>query len=106
MVEHLERGSEHAVSRTREVASAEVKVWKNELEFSSSRETAWQSVTVVLERNFLKNDTQVALAKLSEMVSNAVGISEVVLRSISRPPFSESVSACNCVFSRNEDPSW
>lgn len=94
------------------VAAAEVNVWKNELEFSSSKDTAWQSVTVVLDRNFLKNDTQVALAKLLDKESNGVGMSEVVVRGIRRLAFgpvsveSISTSRRNCVVSRNEDPPW
>lgn len=72
---HLETGSEQATSSTRDVAAVDVKVWKNELEFSRSSDTAWQFITVELERKFWKNDTQVALAKLMDMVSNGVGIS-------------------------------
>lgn len=72
---HLETGCEHAMSRTREVAAAELNVWKKALEFSRSSDTAWQFIIVEFERKVWKNDTQVALAKLMDMVSNGVGIS-------------------------------
>lgn len=67
-------GAEHEMSRTSEVAPEEVKVWKKPKEFSRSIETAWQSVTVELERKLEKKVLQLGVAKLLDTMSNGCGI--------------------------------
>jgi hypothetical protein len=59
MEAHFVTDWEQVTSRTREVATAELRVWKKELEFSSSSEIAWQSVMVELARKSVKNVVQV-----------------------------------------------
>lgn len=62
---HLETFAEQEVSRMREVAEAELRVWKKAFEFSMRREMALQLEIVVLARHFAKKSMQVvALAKL------------------------------------------
>jgi hypothetical protein len=53
IAEHWDTSWEQETSRTRDVAAAELRVWKKELEFSRRREMAWQSVIVEFARHFL-----------------------------------------------------
>lgn len=63
------------MSSVRDVLAAEVRTWKNELEFSRSMETAWQLITVGLERKSWKNLGQLAVVKfVPRFVSNGSGI--------------------------------
>lgn len=62
---HLETSAEQDLSRMREVARAEERVWKKAFEFSIRREMALQLEIVVLARHFAKKSMQVlAVAKL------------------------------------------
>jgi len=63
--EHCATLLEQDVSRRRDVAGAELRVWKKAFEFWIRREMALQSVIVVFARQLVKKSMQVlALAKL------------------------------------------
>lgn len=65
----------HAASKVREMETAEVRLWKKELEFSRSMDTAWHEVMVVLERKASKKAAQLSVVKfVPTSVSNARGI--------------------------------
>jgi hypothetical protein len=67
---HCVTFAEQDVSRMRDVADAELRVWKKALEFSIRREMALQFEIVVFARHFAKKLMQVlSLAKLYERVS-------------------------------------
>lgn len=55
IVEHRLSDAAHDVSSIAEIFAAEVREWKNELEFSRSMEMAWQFVKSGLERKSEKN---------------------------------------------------
>lgn len=76
MVEaHWLNGAEQAASRVREVAGAEERVWKNDVESWRRREMAWQFVMVVLERKEVKKLGQESVVKLLErLVSKGRGM--------------------------------
>lgn len=62
---HLETSDEHDISRTREVAAGDLRVWKKAFEFSRRRDIALQLVMVSLERHLVKKSMQLLpLAKL------------------------------------------
>lgn len=56
---HCETSAEQDVSRMREVAGAEFRVWKKAFEFSIRREMALQFVIVVFARHLAKKSMQV-----------------------------------------------
>lgn len=73
----MQAGSEtaQAASRVREMETADVRLWKKELEFSNSMETAWQLVIVVLARKASKKVGQLLVVKfLPKSVSNGRGM--------------------------------
>lgn len=72
--EQDETSAAQAMSRTRDVDAAEVRVWKKAVESRRSVETAWQEVKEESERKELKNCGQVSEVKLLErLVSKGAG---------------------------------
>jgi hypothetical protein len=69
-----ETSAAQAMSKTRDVEAAEVRIWKKAVESRRSIEMAWQSVKEESERKLVKKDGQEVVVKLLErLVSKAVG---------------------------------